>query len=471
MDEGAVFEALRRGIITEDQARGYLSPTQNTAQEPQRGYIGQKVDSVAGLTAQGLQGALGNFGDEITAAVATPINMGVNALRGRDVGSLGENYASLKGQANQLLERSEENNPNLSLAANVGGAIASPLTRFAGGATNAVGAGLRSAGIGGIYGLGEGEGVEDRILEGGKQAAFGGALGYGGAKVIDKIAPSKYTEKVGQVLSDARKSAYDLVDRSKAAIGKNAIRNFASNAESTLSRQGYVPSEHTGIKRALEDLVKTPQNELTSARIDAFMKRLDTLRDGQEGLAGMLKRQVGDFADNLTPNQMAYGGIEGAGAIREARKLYAKEMRDNAVDDVFKAVERRGRSVQEQTTFDNEFRKLAADEMFMRGLPEKARKAVERAAEPDAIDRALYRAAGLSPISGGRLGAALGGAAGVGAVSTGNPFLVAPAAVGIAADLTQRARQRYAAELARDLVKNMGNDVLTYEQRLRLLNK
>lgn len=471
MDEGAVFEALRRGLINEDEARSYLSPTQpqpSQTQPQQPGVIGQSVRDAVGLVGQAGQGAGLNFADEAVGGVGAGMQMGLDAIRGREVQPFGQEYERYRDQARELFKETEDRYPKLAMGANVAGGVKTGAD-FISNAANVRQLATRSGALGAAYGFGSGENTEDRILSAGTGAALGGATGYGAGKLMDSVLPSKYTEKVGNALTKARQAAYEAVDSSKAAIGMNSVRNFANDAESMLNRQGYVPSEHTGIKRALEDLRNTPQKEMTSARIDAFMKRLDTLRDGQEGLAGMLKRGVGTFADELQPNQMAYGGVEGSNAIKTARRLYAKEMRDQAVDDVFKAVNRRGRSVAEQTTFDNEFRKLVNDEMFMNGLPENARKAVEKAAEPTMADRLLYRAAGLSPFSGGRLGMGLGAVAGGSAAATMNPVFLAPQALGVAADVVQRTRQLGVAERARDLVKNMGNEPLSYAERLKLM--
>lgn len=467
--EGTSREVIQSTLRKQfNMAQPQSVQAQQQASQPQSGVISKTVRDMAGLTGQGLQGFGLNFADEAVGSVGAGMQMALDTARGRDVQPFGQEYNRYRDQARELFKETEDKYPKLAMASNFAGSIPTG-TAFVNKASNARQLATGSAALGAAYGFGAGEGTEDRILSAGTGAALGGATGYGTGKIADVVLPSKYTEKVGQALTKARQAAYDAVDSSKAAIGMNSVRSFVDNAETMLKRQGYVPSEHTGIKRALEDLKNTPQKEMTSARVDAFMKRLDTLRDGQEGLAGMFKREVGNFADALTPNQMAYGGAEGANAIKTARRLYAKEMRDKAVDDVFKAVERRGRSVAEQTTFDNEFRKLVNDEMFMAGLPENARKTVERAAEPSMVDRLLYRAAGLSPFSGGRLGVGLGAVAGGSAAATMNPAFLAPQAVGVAADAIQRARQLSMAERARDLVKNMGAEPLTYAERLKLM--
>lgn len=343
------------------------------------------------------------------------------------------------------------------------GGVAGAVSGFVGGAGAEAGGDIAAAAAGEEYRpVG---GVLGSLLAGGSTLRYGAQpVGRALEKTAQDFAPIQ-----GAPLETAKQAAYKAVDESRSAIGRTAVKNFVDNAKQSLKRQGYVESapEYAAITRKLDELATKPQVDLTPAGFDAWLKGVGDIAAGDTNatrLGGILKRETNKFLENIEPNQMAYGSADDARLVREARKLNAQFMRDRALEDAMERVQTRGPSVSEEVAIKNEFRRLSRDDDFMAGLSNDVRKAVKSAAETGSTERVLRKIGGLSPTS-GRLGAALGGAAGVGAVGTGNPLLAIPAAIGFGADTAATMIAQRQAQIATDAVRRMSTQAPSVLQR------
>jgi hypothetical protein len=239
------------------------------------------------------------------------------------------------------------------------------------------------------------------------------------------------------------------------------VKYFVDQAKSELSKQGFVPSEHTKVASALDDLVNKPPEDLTPAGMNAFMKRLGTIGGDEQGLAGILKGKVRGYLDNVQPTDMASGSSEDAGLVRTASSLWAQKSRDEALSEAFRQVDMAGGNT--QTAVKTQFRKLANDDMFMNGLPDNAKAAIENAASTGKIESELKKVGALNPARGGILG--MGSGAAIGGAIYGHPIAAIPAGIGIAADLGYRGITASKAAKAAGLVRQLGGATPTYPER------
>lgn len=371
----------------------------------------------------------------------------------------------------------------------VGGEAYQPQTE-AGRYARAIGAGASTGVIGRLPGVVSGM-VGGAGAEGGGDIAaatageeyrpvgglVGGLLGgaatyrYGAvptARGIEKAA-QEIQPMQGAPLEAAKQAAYKAVDESKSAVGRTAVKGFVEQTKQNLKRQGYVESapEYASITRKLEELATKPQEELTPAGFDAWLKGVGDIAASDTNatrLGGILKRETNKFLENVQPNQMAYGRAEDAKLVRTARKLNAQFERDRAIEDAFTRVETRGPSVSEEVAIKNEFRRLSRDSDFTAGLPEDVRKAVEAAASTGNTERLLRKVGGLSP-TGGRLGMAVNTALGGAAIGTANPAFVIPGALGFLADTGAGLLANRQANFAADAVRRMSTQRPSVLQR------
>ena len=402
------------------------------------------------------------------AATATLPSAAISAARG--------NYQGLGPEFRGLMEQAPIT-PVLNRA--VGGAPYQPQTE-AGRYARSMGAGAATGVIGGIPGILSGlvggagsEGLGDiaaaTMGEDYRTAGnvIGGVLGglstyrYGAAPTARGIAKAAEEDAPlqGKPLAVMKQDAYAALDASKSAISRSATKNFVEQTKAALKRQGYVESapEYAPITRKLEELTLKPQSDLTPAGFDAWLKGVGDVAAGDQNsarLAGVLKRQTGNFLENIQPNQMAYGMADDAKLVRNARKLNARYERDLAIEDAFTRVGTRGATVSEEVAIKNEFRRLSRDDNFMSGLPEDVKGAVETAATTGNTERLLRKVGGLSP-AGGRLGMAMNAGLGGAAIGTANPAFIIPGVLGFAADAAAGMIASRQANLAADAVRRL----------------
>jgi hypothetical protein len=200
---GGIPVVAEEVIVEEPEPERYLYNENGTVSgiNPEAAPTRQESsDYVRGLGQKLLSGQGAGFGDELVGGVRaltdnSEYDFGENmAENTRD---LGEDYTMYRDDARAAEEQFAEQNPNTALAAELAGAIASPLNKvapgFGAGAKNSnLGSRLyqsvaRGTAEGGLYGLGQAEGTMDEQLQQAVEGAkFGGGVsaaltGGGGA--------------------------------------------------------------------------------------------------------------------------------------------------------------------------------------------------------------------------------------------------------------------------------------------------
>lgn len=173
----------------------------------------QGVDTGAGITRRAIQGATFNAADEVLAGLSTPLEM---IKHGTFSPREGYNYA--KAREDLIMDDARKNTGVLGTAAELTGGLMSGAgaagagVGFASKAANA-GLGARSAAsaadaalIGGLSGLGEGNGFNERFGNAATGAALGGVIGGVAPSVISglRAVASPITSNIGARLNPER---------------------------------------------------------------------------------------------------------------------------------------------------------------------------------------------------------------------------------------------------------------------------
>lgn len=212
------------------------------------------IDTGAGYTRRLAQGATFGWGDEITAGLSTPLEM----IRQGTINPIeGYNYA--KARENLIMDDARKNTGIVGDAAEALGGVATggtlakagvlPTANLAptAGLGTKIGMGmLEGAGLGTLYGAGEGEGLVGTAVEGAKGAGMGALLG-GAFPAVAQGASSGY---------QAIKNAIAGREVAKqAGVSADVIRLLGStmDADGTLGQRGTANMARAGQEAMLAD--------------------------------------------------------------------------------------------------------------------------------------------------------------------------------------------------------------------------
>jgi hypothetical protein len=203
----------------------------------------EKTNPLLSAVRQGVQGASGGFSDELAGlveaggAAAGLKGLGVGDIR--DVSTTDEGptldwevlkhaYNKARNQERKDLEKDTKDNPGVSLAANIGGSIVSPINKITKGMSLAKG----GAAIGGIYGLGGSD--ADNLADLAKDTAIGGAIGGTIGKVADVASP--YIEKGVTAVGNAAKSGAERFGARALGAERGTIKSMGQDKVQQLGR-------------------------------------------------------------------------------------------------------------------------------------------------------------------------------------------------------------------------------------------
>jgi hypothetical protein len=316
--------------VTLDQLKGNAAPDKykQAAIDDRTKMKAAGVDPAAGLTRLGLQGATFNLADEAIAGLSTPLEM---IKRGTFDPREGYKYAKASEDLN--LEEGRK-------AAGMG----APAAEILGGIFS--GAGLASRGISFARGLGSNAGLGARSLaSAGDGVAMGALAGVGEGNGL--------TERLGNgLLGGAIGGAVGGAAPSVVAIGKQAISPILSNIRARVNPEGFA---QTQVARGVTESGQTPQQLADAvARANAEGQGMFTLADamgnsGQRMLSstarapGRARTDVVEFLDQRQAGQgrrVANSLAEGFDAPQTAEQLRTgmTAARDTAADAAYGSV-------------------------------------------------------------------------------------------------------------------------------------
>lgn len=363
MDEKLVFEALRRGLITPEDAKRRLSPggldsatspadvkkkfeageldrenaiqqLKNVGMENPESLLERRkplsaIDNISGA-AQSFNRGLGfGFADEAAAAVMTPVVMAGKNIMGQPTG-LGEAYNESLTEARRVQADFDKAHPVLGPGLTVAGAVYNPALRgrMSGAplskALTGMGA-LENIAVGSLsgaaYGFGEGEGgFQNRLESGGDGALYGAATGILAPAVLNVA--GKGVKAVGKGLEVGK----------RVLVGKDADALFSD----IIARSGKAPEQlaseiKAGKISTIADIAGDDVQGLTRS-IAKTQSGKDIISDALEGRSEDAVRRVTDhLSQDLSDVGTYFGKLEDIAKARAkmAEPLYTKAFSSN----------------------------------------------------------------------------------------------------------------------------------------------
>lgn len=309
-----------------------------------------------GTLRSGFQGLTLGGGDEIVAG-------GVSALKKLtgDERSMGDIYSQELERERSRLGQFEEQAPKTALASEVASSMALPL-----GPVKTVGqAALTGLGYGAASGFLSGEGsAADRAKSLALNAALGGMFGAGFKKASDMVGSSferylsdkaaKAIAKGGQSVDELKASANALYEEARASgatISKDAFEDFVSQTVAKVSGgvDEDIAAKLTPSSAAVLEAMKRKVGQSVGVDdLDAFRKLAQTpagkvTDKGEQRAASMIIEGIDDFVDNINPDQLTSGTIDGVSeTFKAARDMWARMRRTEKLQNIIETAKEGG---------------------------------------------------------------------------------------------------------------------------------
>lgn len=309
-----------------------------------------------GALRSGFQGLTLGGGDEIVAGGASALKK----LTG-DERSMGDIYSQELERERSRLGQFEEQAPKTALASEVASSMALPL-----GPVKTMGqAALTGLGYGAASGFLSGEGsAADRVTSAASTAALGGMFGAGFKKASDMVGSSfeRYLSdkaaqaiaKGGQSVDDLKASANALYEEARASgatISKDAFEDFVSQTVAKVSGgvDEDIAAKLTPSSAAVLEAMKRKVGQSVGVDdLDAFRQLAKTpagkvTDKGEQRAASMIIEGIDDFVDNINPEQLTSGTIDGVSeTFKAARDMWSRMRRTEKLQNIIETAKEGG---------------------------------------------------------------------------------------------------------------------------------
>jgi hypothetical protein len=380
------------------------------AQPEQRGFFRRVDDAVRGVADTATFG----FADEIAA--------GLGSLTG--IGSAGGNY-----DQNLTAERQRDSEGGWE---RFGGQVAGVFTNPASRAKTLWDAAKGGAAAGAAYGFGSGEGSfenrRDEAIKGGALGAGAGVLVRGVANKIGNAAAAKTIPSNEQLRKQAE-AAYNKAEAAGVIFKPEGVKQLASTIVNDLAEYGFDETMQPGIAAVIRKFQGLDGQNVTLKGLDIVRRVANNAakvmdNPSQQDLARQVIDRIDDFVANAGDDAVLMGNAkQGSKAIREARDLWGRFRRSQAVDTAAYKAELRAASTGSGGNLQNATKQnirrmvekprgmskqeVAAAERVVRGTPgENVARLVGKAAPTGVVS------GGIGASAGAAIGSAVGGPAG-----------------------------------------------------------
>jgi len=295
-------------------------------QQPQeQGYLSGLVDSFT-------QGATFNFGDELSANEAMWLGKTPEGGWFDYSKPMGERYDAALAAERAQQKAFSEANPKADIAAEITGAVLSPVNKLVPAPSSITGAIGQGAGYGAVSGFGAGEGdIGDQAMSAAKGAALGGAAGgvIGAAgKGLQSLARNKgvrdYVAAAPRV-DDLKRAAGDLYDQaaqSGVVVPKQEVQNLGARIRDVADQEGLIfkSGEIDDIFPKIRSVIRK-MDDISGD--DISVRQLQNLRKNFQRAAGstdpaearvgkIMLDELDDFAGTIAPE------------LDQAKSIYAQ---------------------------------------------------------------------------------------------------------------------------------------------------
>jgi len=307
----------------------------------------QKVRGNGAFAAATDAGASGiPFSDELYSALSALPNAAISAVEGKGFHPVDEYNRSQAIQA-ELQRRNQEQHPVASTLGAIAGGIGATAPVSAAGYSLLNGAkatlpslmgrgAVEGAAYGGLYGAGEGNGLEDRLWNAAKGAGFGaatggalGAVGRIGARGAVPAAPT-----ADDVAAQSR-ALYDASEAQGVTFKPQAVQRLSANLKLAAGRLNDRLRPMTA--GFMDDIDAMSNGQMSLEAFDEFRKSLNqsiqkAMPDDARTLNAM-KKMADGFADNISPTEIT-GGIQGIDLLNQARQLWARSKKAETIERI-----------------------------------------------------------------------------------------------------------------------------------------
>ena len=399
------------------------------------------------------QGLTFNFGDELMAALTTPIELGIGAWTGRDAGMgvadrIGAAYSRGLEQERALQKQAQDQNPVAYGAGSVAGGLTTSGQLLKGGATLLKGGGGaasmigRGAAEGALYGAaagaGEGEGFDNRFDRAVSGALVGGgtgaALGTAGAALAGRNA--RAAVPAVEDLAAAKTAAYAAADNAGVVFTPAAADRLNQRVARAMTDIGFDPALQPGATVALRRIQDSAGKNLTLSEVDTLRKVAGNgfvpgNKSNNLAVSKIIEAIDDVVANPRTADILTGNATDAARALKEARGLAAREAKSSKLADALYAAEVRTGATGSGGNVDNASRQRVAslllDKKRSRGFSTDERKALETVVKGTPVQN-IARLIGKVAPTGNGLNLLLQGGAAYGSGGATIPFAIAGSA-------------------------------------------
>jgi hypothetical protein len=248
-------------------------------------------------------------------------------------------------------------------------------------------------------------------------ARAAGALAGGvGAGLAEGIAHSRANPVPS--MGDLKKAAGDIYTNARNAgveIDPSAYDGLVGDISSAVKTAGTHPKLHPKVAGVIESLDEAKTGQPIALDELERLRRIangaaKSIEPDERRVAGVIVDKIDDFMDSLSPSQVTSGDPAVAGTLSEARGLWSKMRKSEAIND---AIERANDMALTQNgnraaALRSQFQSLSKNKKFMRGLSKDEQDAVREVARVGVIKGTLTAVGALRPrglVAVGELGA------------------------------------------------------------------
>lgn len=434
-----------------------------------------------------LRGATFDFADEAMGGIAATYAKMHDMVTGKDSGIT---YADAVESVRQDQEAFAERNPGVDMALQVAGGLA---TGGIGGAKVLGSQTLKQApkfiqaaavpavagAEGAMYGLGSGEGMEDRLQQAGQQglvsAVAGPLLQKFGQKVGNKLFAKEAKDlqqklTPDKTLSSIKGEAREFYNKAEAAgvvIKGDKFKGFRDALLNDLGSEAIDGQTYPKIAKAIRRLEKTETP--TYKDVEAIKKLLKQARASanpdDRRVGGMINSSIDDFINSLKPDDVAAGSISDlTDHLKKAKNLWSRKAQTEILDEVEDKAYRSEAFIKQgdlDQAFRSKIRPIVENPRRKLGLEEEVVTSLDDMIQGGPMKNLMRNLAAVGPGSHTQRGLlAATGAAGIGMATVGPAGLL----LGVVPGLTGLTAQKIANKMTKSEIDKIRNAVLNKGQ-------
>ena len=343
-------------------------PTKNVQANiiPKNNKVSKFESSARGV----LQGRLFNVADELSAGIATPIDLAASVYYGEKP-SISQSYDRALNETRKQDKKAATDNPNYYLGGQIAGALGTGAALAGTAPAKALGnvistgkiagqnLGLAGRVLGratggaigaGAYGLGEGEGLQDRLQKAKEYGVFGGVAGVaipagvgaskyviGGGKNLVQGIRARSPEVLQDTTKVLDKTAVGYRNQMRelgAAIKPEATNKLLKNINYNLAGVKLIPELSLKTIAIVKHIKAATKNGISVDDLDQYRRLLRATRDEDEVASGAVRKAIDDTLNALGEKDFTQNGKQAVSLLNKFRKDYTQASKFEDITDI-----------------------------------------------------------------------------------------------------------------------------------------